>query len=151
MSIKGLVLGIMGFSILALNTYYISHTPVAHAQAPTEKPANQRVTALKAVVDRYTTHLEKVIDRSENLLDKVQTRTVKAKAAGENTVELERLMNESRARIASAEGKLNEIEEMKTTATTKANFTSIRDRFKSVKIDLQLVRKNTAEMIKALK
>lgn len=139
-------LGILLFIFTLATVYLLPATTYAQ-----EKPVNQKAVALRAVVDKYTSHLEKIIDRSENLLDKVQTRIVRERVAGENTVELERLMNESRASVASAEAKLNEVEEMKSTATTKANFVLIRDKFKSAKINLQLAKRDAAEMVSTLK
>lgn len=134
--------------LLSLTTGYFLLTTNVSAQTPA---VNERVVGLKTSVDRYVTHLEKIIDRSETLLDRIQTSVVKARAKGADTVELERLMNDSRARVASAEAKLNEVEEMKSTASTRANFVSIRDRLKSSKVELQLTKNNITQMVKILK
>ena len=112
---------------------------------------NKSVLELIAIVDKYLDQMTKIIDRSEGLLDEVQTRVVKAEAKGSSTAQLDRLMNESRSRVASAEAKLSEVERLKSIAKSKANFITIRDLFKSAKINLQLTKQNSSEMINLLK
>jgi hypothetical protein len=105
-SIKGLVLGIilarqfkarhirrclMGFmfSVLALNTYYISHIPVAHARVTPEDILNERREAYNQRVGSYS-------QTGKDRLNLVSERIVEMNKA--KTDELEWIM-ESQARI----------------------------------------------------
>lgn len=141
-----MLLTIMAVSLGGCNSVFAqTSTPSARV---TEAP---RLVKVGAIVDRYIEHLDKLVDKSEALLDKIQTKIVRAKAAGKDVIETERLMTDARAKLASAQNRLNDLEKMKSEAKTRTDFIKIRDQFKLVKDDLKAVRKDVSEIIQILK
>ena len=104
----------------------------------------------QSLTARFNNH-KKAITRAEILLDKLQLRMDKAKAAGQDTTQMEALMVDARSKLTDAKTKLADIEAKKGTAVDKAGFQAIMEELKAINKDLQGIKEDASKIIKILK
>jgi len=109
------------------------------------------VTRVRTVTLKHAEQLEKIINLESRLLDKLQIRISKAQAAGKDVTEINKTMDDARAKLADARNKLAEAKTKIDVSTIKTEFKTVQDLFKVVKKDLHDVRVDASKIIRALK
>lgn len=116
-----------------------------------DKVRRQAVERVRKALLAHWNVLNKAVERVDKLLGKLQLRIDKAKVAGKDTSEAEKLMAEAKEKLAQAKENLAEIKELKENSVTKDEFTTIRGQIKEIWQDLQVVKQNAAKIIRILK
>lgn len=104
----------------------------------------------KSVGVRVDIH-KRAIHKAEKLLEKLQARIDRAKEAGKDVSEAERLMGDATNRLAQAKAKLESIESKKGTAIDKSGFQEIHQLFQGMREDLHEIRKDASKIISTLR
>ncbi len=111
----------------------------------------QVVNRLKQSVDSRLSVFKRMITKIEALFPKLDTRIAKAKQAGQNTTEAEKLMADARAKIADAKAQLVKIEAKKGTANDKTSLKEVNGLFQLARKDIHQVITDVSQVIKSLK
>lgn len=124
---------------------------VADKKETKEQEREKKVVKVRVSIANRVRNHERLINQTENLLSKLQVRIDKAKAAGKDTTEMEKLMADAKLKLADAKQKLSEIDTHKTVTTDKAGFEALQKKFKVVWDDLKAVKEDASKIIRTLK
>lgn len=111
----------------------------------------EKLDKVRNSAQTHSSVLKKAVVRVEVILNKLQERIGKMSAAGKNTSQVDSLMTDARAKLNDAKTKITEIEKVKDSARTKADFQAIQAKFKLALQNLQLAKKDASQIISLLK